>query len=88
MAYVIIIGLYLVSKLDYFTSNLSLDMMVELAVLIVVGYVVILVFFEIIAIFFYYYKYGKALQSAKGYYQTLEKLNAQYKKETKNGTDF
>lgn len=81
LGYLMLVGIYLVFQLDYFTNNLSVNLMLEVAVMLLICYVVILVIFEMIAIFFYNYKYKTCLKSARVYYQALENLNTEYKKE-------
>lgn len=68
-------------RINELTSSLSIDLIKELAILIIGCYFLCLFAMGTIAILYYTYEYNKSLKVVKQYYRALGQMNKNYKRE-------
>ncbi len=83
LGYILAVGAGILFQLDELTYILSIDLIIDMGIMIVGVYAILLIVFGVVSAFYYNYKYKLSLKEARKYYQALERLNAMYKREKK-----
>lgn len=81
IAYLIILGLWAVYKMDYILANLNPEPLTALIRKIVIIYVIILAVYLVISYFIYRFRYRRIRKDLKEYYHLLKQLNTLYDQE-------
>ena len=81
IGYFLVVAACIMSDLEQFLSSLTVEMITELAIIVVASLVITLSIFGVISGFYYADKYKKARKNARPYYARLAVLNKTYAKE-------
>lgn len=83
IAFVLIIGMWLLYRADYFMENISKIDLVALGEEILKYYLIVMLIYIIIAYIVYMIKYNSAKRGVKRYYAQLKRISKLYDKENR-----
>lgn len=75
IAYIIVVALYVVYKLDYYLNNMQIADLIRTAKNFAYIYIVILIIYLFLTYGIYQLKYQNAMKNTKRYYKALKKIN-------------
>lgn len=83
IAFVLIVGMWLLYRADYFMENISKIDLVALGEEILKYYLIVMLIYIIIAYIVYMIKYNSAKRGVKRYYAQLKRISKLYDKENR-----